>query len=162
LFGLGRRMHFEPGSLGGGQFGGVFAEVPGGFQGQFAGDFVGVASGDGLECGGPAIRGVEDLGKGLAEIEVARAVVVQVVGELVGDGGELVEELAGILLAAGAAGFGVEVMEFLGAEVEEFDEEEDAVGGDVARVADLLDFLVGEGRFGNLGVEWASERCKDK
>jgi hypothetical protein len=46
---------------------------------------------------------------------VARPVVVKVVGELVGNGGELFEEVVGILLAAGAAVFGVEVVNFLGA-----------------------------------------------
>jgi len=59
----------------------------------------------------------------------------------------------GVLLTAGAARFGVEVVDLVGAEVEELDEEEDAVGGEVAGVADLFDFGVGQGGFALLSVE---------
>ncbi len=88
---------------------------------------------------------------------MAGAVVVEVVGELVGDGGELKDEVVGVLLAAGAAGMGVEVVEFLGAEVEEVDEEEDAVGGVVAGLADLVDLGLGEGGVARLGAERRGE-----
>ena len=84
---------------------------------------------------------------------MAGAVVVEVVVELVGDGGELLKEVVGVLLATGAAGMGVEVVDLLDAEVEEFDEEEDALVGVVAGLADLLDLGVGEGGVARLGVE---------
>ena len=106
-------MGFEPGDLVGVDFGGGFAEVADGFEGDFAGDVVGLVVGRGLEGGGPAVGGVEDFGQGFAEVGVAGAVVVEVVGELVGDGGELDDEVVGILFAAGAAGFGVEVLNLL-------------------------------------------------
>jgi hypothetical protein len=48
---------------------------------------------------------------------------------------------------------GVEVLDLLDAEVEEFDEEEDAGVGVVAGVADLVDLGLGEGGVGLLGVE---------
>ena len=73
---------------------------------------------------------------------MAGAVVVEVVGELVGDRGELAEQLAGVLFAAGAARLGVEVLDLLEAEIVEFDEEEDAIAGEVARLADLVGFAV--------------------
>jgi hypothetical protein len=50
---------------------------------------------------------------------------------------------------------GVEVVEFLGAEVEEVDVKKDAVGGVVAGLADLFDLGLGE-----VGVGWlGAERC---
>src|ERR1019366_1094303 len=106
---------------------------------DLAGDVVGLVVGWGFDGGGPALGGFENLGQGLAQVGVAWAVVVEVVGEFVGDGGELHEEIVGVLFAAGAAGFGVEVLNLLGAHVEEFHEEEDAVAGDQAGVADLFD-----------------------
>src|ERR1035437_7606967 len=57
---------------------------------------VGLVVGWGFDGGGPALGGFEDLGQGLAQVGVARAVVVEVVGELVGDGGELLEEVVGV------------------------------------------------------------------
>jgi len=150
---LGWGVGFEPGGLFGDEFGGGFAEVADGLEGELAGDGVGGVIGRGLEGGGPAVGGFEDLGEGLAEVGVAGAVVVEVVGELVGDGGELLEQVVGVLLAAGAAGLGVEVVDLLGAEVEELDEEEDAVGGVVAGVADLLDLFLAEGGIAGLGGE---------
>src|ERR1019366_3261759 len=77
--------------------------------------------------------------------------------EFVGDGGELDEEIVSVLLAAGAAGLGVEVLNCLGARVEEFDEEDDAVAGDKASIAHLIDLLLGEGRPLLLGVERRSD-----
>jgi hypothetical protein len=152
-------MEFEVGGLGGLEFGGVFAEVADGFEGYFAGDAVGGVVGRGLEGGGPAVGGVDDLGQDFAQVDVAGAVVVEVVGELVGDGGELLDEVVGILLAAGAAGMGVEVLNLVDAEVEEFDEEEDAGFGVVAGVADLVDLGLGEGVVVlDLGVERWGQR----
>ena len=63
----------------------------------------------------------------------------------------------GVLLAAGAAGMGVEVVDLLGAEVEELDEEKDAVGGVVAGLADLVDLGLGEVGIALLGVEGRGE-----
>ena len=150
-------MGLEPGGLFGGELGGAFAEVADGFQGELARDGVGVVVGDGLECRGPAIGGVEDLGESLAQVGVAGAVVVEVVGEFVDDGGELAEQIAGVFFAAGAAGLGVEVLDLLEAQVVEFDEEEDAIAGEVAGLADLVDFAVGEGGRGDLGAQGRGE-----
>ena len=63
----------------------------------------------------------------------------------------------GVLLAAGAAGMGVEVVQLLGAQVEELDEEKDAVGGVVAVLSDLIDLGLGEGGVGRLGAEGNGE-----
>jgi len=63
----------------------------------------------------------------------------------------------GVLLATGAAGMGVEVVQFLGAEVEELDEEKDAVGGEVAVLSDLVDLSLGEVGVALLGVEGRGE-----
>jgi hypothetical protein len=150
-------MGLEPGGLIGGELGGVFAEVAEGLDGEAACDVVGVVFGEGVEGGGPAGDGGEDFGEGAAEVDVAGAVFVEVVGELVGDGGELKDEVVGVLLAAGSAGMGVEVVEFLGAEVEEVDEEKDAVGGIVAVLPDLVDLGLGEGGVGGLGAERSGE-----
>ncbi len=73
------------------------------------------------------------------------AVVVEVVVELVGDGGELLEEVVGVLFAAGLAGVGEEVLDGFVAGVEELDEDEDAIVGEVGGVAELLDLAFGEG-----------------
>ncbi len=68
----------------------------------------------------------------------------------------------GVLLAAGAAGLGVEVVNLLGTQVEELHEEQDAVGGFVAGFADLLNFFVGEvGLLLRLGVEGYGERGEE-
>jgi hypothetical protein len=88
---------------------------------------------------------------------VAWAVVVEVVGELVGDGGELKDEVVGVLLAAGTAGMGVEVVQLLSAEVEEVDVKKDAVCGVVAGFADLVDLGLGEVGVARLGVERRGE-----
>jgi hypothetical protein len=153
-------MGLEPGGLVVGELGGVFAEVAEGLEGEAAGDVVGVVFGEGVEGGGPAGDGGEDFGEGAAQIDVAGAVVVEVVGELVGDGGELKDEVVGVLLAARVAGVGVEVVQFLGAEVEKLDEEKDAVGGIVAVLADLVDLSLGEGGVAWLGAEGRGEGKK--
>jgi hypothetical protein len=150
-------MGLEPGDLVGGELGGVFAEVAEGLEGELAGDGIGVVFGEGVEGGGPAVDGGEDLGEGAADVDVAGAVVVEVVGELVGDGGELKDEVVGVLLAAGTAGTGVEVVHLLSAKVEELDEEKYAVGGIVAVLADLVDLGLGEGGVGRLGVKRSGE-----
>jgi hypothetical protein len=67
------------------------------------------------------------------------AVVVQVVVELVGDVGELLEEVVGVLFAARFAWVGEEILDLLVAGVEELDEDEDAIAGIVGGVAELLD-----------------------
>jgi hypothetical protein len=151
FFGWG--VGFEPGVLLWDEFVGGLAEVAQGFKGDLAGDVIGVVVRQRAQGGGPAVVGVEDFGEDLAQVGVAGGVVVEVVGELVGDGGELLDEVVGVLLAAGAAGMGVEVLNLLDAEVEELDEEEDALGGVVAGFADLLDLCVGEGGLVALGVE---------
>jgi chorismate synthase len=52
---------------------------------------------------------------------------------------------------------GVEVVEFLGAEVEEVDVKKDAVGGVVAGLADLVDLGLGEVGVARLGAERRGE-----
>ncbi len=111
------------------ELGGGVAKVANGFEGEFAGDTVGFVVRRGLDGRGPALGGVDELGQGFADVEVAGAVVVEVVVELVGDESDLFEEVVGVLLAAGAAGLCVEVLDGFDAGVDEFDEEEDALGG---------------------------------
>jgi hypothetical protein len=148
---------FEPGGLLFGELGGGLAEVADGFEGDLAGDVVGLVVGWGLDGGGPAFGGFEELGQGFADVGVTRAVVVEVVGELVADGGKLFDEVVGVLLAAGTAGLGVEVVDLLGAEVEELDEEDDAIVGDKAAGTDLLDLAFGESGLMGLCVEGRGE-----
>ena len=90
------------------------------------------------------------------------AVVVEVVVELVGDGGELFEEVVGVLFAAGFAGVGEEILDGLVAGVEELDEDEDAVGGEVGGVAELLDLAFRERGVGVLRVQGQSESQEDE
>ena len=86
------------------------------------------------------------------------AVVVEVVVELVGDGGELLQQIVGILFATGAAWTGVHLLNAFDPGVQELDEDEDAVVGVVGGVAELLDLAVGEGGVVPLGVERQDER----
>src|ERR1700742_4190966 len=150
---FGGRVGGEPGLLVFDELGGFFADVADGFEGELTGEIV-----DGvfrwlLDVGGPAFGGVEELGQGFADVAVAGAVVVEVVVELVGDGGELLEEIVGVLFAAGFARMSEELLNCLGAGVEELDEEEDAVVGDVGRFAELFDLAFGEGAFFGLSVK---------
>jgi hypothetical protein len=133
-----------------------------GFEGESAGDVVGFVVGRGLEIGRPALGGFEEFGKGFADVAVAGAVVVEVVVEFVGDGGELLEEIVGVLPSAGFARVGEEILDRFVAGVEEFDEEENAVGGIVGGFAELLDFAVGESGFRFLGVQGESEREQEE
>src|SRR6266481_5229380 len=80
-----------------------------------------------------------------ADVAVIGTVVVEVIVELVGDVGELTEEIVGVLFAAGFAGVSEEILDPLVALVEELDEDEDAIVGDVSRVAELLDLRFREG-----------------
>jgi len=143
----------EPGALLLDHLGSLFAEVTDGFEGYLAGDVVGFVVGWGFDGGGPAVGGVDELGKGFADVLVVGAVVVKVVVELVGERGELLEEVMCVLFAAGTAGDGVEILDALGAGVEELDVEENAVGGDVGGFADLLDLGLGECVLVALGVD---------
>ena len=54
-------------------------------SGEFAGDTVDVVLGWGLDGGGPALGGIDELRQGLADVAVVGAVVVEVVVELVCD-----------------------------------------------------------------------------
>lgn len=73
------------------------------------------------------------------------AVVIQVVVEFVCNGGELFEEVVGVLFAAGLSGVGVQGSDGVAAGVEEFDEDQDAVVGDIGGGAQLLDLGFREG-----------------
>ena len=150
---FGGRVGGEPGALVFDEAGGFVVDVANAFEGERAGDVVGVAVGGGPEGGGPAIGGLEEFGELFAEVGVTRTVVVKVVVELVGDGGELLEEVVEIVFAAGSAGLGDEFLDSFRAGVEEFDKGGDAVGGDVGGLAELLDLGVGHGFVGVLGVE---------
>ncbi len=134
----------EPGLLVFDELGGFFADVADGFESQLAGEVVGCVLGWLLEVGGPALGGIEELGQGFADVAVVGAVVVEIVVELVGDGGELLEQVVGVLLAAGLAWVGVEILDGFVAGVEELDEDEDAIVGEVGGLAELLDLAFGE------------------
>jgi len=139
------RMGGEPGLLVFDEARGFFADVVDGLEGKFAGEIVFRVLGRLFDVGGPAFGGIDELGEDFAEVLMLRAVVVEVVVEFVGDGGELVEEVVGVLFAAGFAGVGEEVLNPLIARVEELDEDEDAIAGVVGGFAELLDFALGHG-----------------
>ena len=141
---------------------GLFPYVADGFEGEFARDAVDFVVGWRFQGRRPALRGFEEFGQRLANVAVAGAVVVEVVVELVGDGGELLKEVVGVLLAARLAGVGEEVLDGLVAGVEEFDEDQDAVVGDVGGVTELLDLAFGEGGVAALRVEVRREDQQDE
>jgi hypothetical protein len=91
-----------------------------------------------------------------------RAVVIEVVVEFVGDGGELLEEVMGILFAAGLARMCEEVLNGFVAGVEKLDEDENSVRGEVGGVAELFDLALGESAVISLGVEGQSEGEEEK
>jgi hypothetical protein len=159
---FGRWVGEKPGLLVLDEAGGFFADVADGFEGEFAGDAVGSVVGRGLQIGGPALGGVEELGKRLADVAVVGAVVVEIVVELVGDGGELLEEVVSVLLAAGFAGVGEELLNGFVAVVEEFDEDQDTVVGDIGGGAKLLDFGFGEDGIAALGVQRQGESAQEE
>jgi hypothetical protein len=146
-------MGGEPGLLVFNETGGFFADVADGLESQFAGEVVGGVLGRLFEGGGPPLGGVEEFGKGLADVAVVRTVVVKVVVKLVCDGGELLEQIVGVLLAARFAWVGEEILNGLGTGVEEFDEDKDAIGGEVRRLAELLHLTLREGALVGLSVE---------
>jgi hypothetical protein len=92
---------------------------------------------------------------------VVRSVVIEVVVELVGDVGELLEEVVGILFAAGPAGMSEEVLDLLVARVEELDEDEDAIAWEIGGVAELFYFTFRQGVVAALGVEGRDEGEED-
>jgi len=73
---------------------------------------------------------------------VARAVVVEIVVELVCDRGELLEEVVDILFTARPTGFRDDLLEALCAGIEELDEDGDAIARDIGSLAELLDLGV--------------------
>ncbi len=155
------RVSGEPGLLIFDQVGGLLADVADGFEGEFAGEVVYGVFGRRLDVRGPALGGVEKLGEDFADVFVMGAVVVEIVVELVGDVGELLEEVVGILFAAGPAGMGEEVLDLLVARVEELDEDEDAIAWEVGGVAELLYLAFREGVVAALGVEGRDEGEED-
>jgi hypothetical protein len=150
-------MGREPGLLIIDEARGLFANVTDGFKGKFAREVVDGIFGGLFQVGGPALGGVEEFGQRLADVAVVWAVVVEVVVELVGDGGELFEQVVGVLFATGFARMGEEVQDCLVPGVEEFDEDENAIVGKVGGLAELLDLAFREGRVGTLSVERQSE-----
>lgn len=156
-------MGSEPGALGFDEFRGVLAEIVDGIEGQFAGDVVGLVVGRGFDVGGPAIGGLEKLGERFADVVVAAAVFVEVVFELVDDGSELFEEVVGVLLAARAARGGEEIMDSIGALVEEPGEDENTVARNVSGFAELLDLCFRESVVVVLGVKRPNvKRCGER
>jgi hypothetical protein len=153
-----RRMREEPGLLLFDELRGLVVEIADGFEGEPTGDIVGFVIGWGLQVGRPALGGVDELGKGFADVAVARTVVVEVVVELVGDGGELLEEVVCVLFATGFARVGEEILDGFVAGIEEFDEEENAVAGIIGDLSELLDFALGECGLGALSVEVRSRQ----
>ena len=154
---FGGRMGGEPCLLLFDEPGGLFAEVADRFEGELAGDVVSVVVGRRLQAGGPAFGGFEELGESLANVAVMRAIVVEVVSQLVGDGGELLEEIVGVLLPAGPAWMGEERLYVFVAIVQKFNEDHDAVVGDIGRRAKLFDFGVGEDVIFGLSVQGHNE-----
>jgi hypothetical protein len=151
-------MREEPGLLLFDELRGLVMEVAHGFEGESTGDIVGFVIGWGLQIRRPALGGVDELGKSFADVAVARTVVVEVVVELVGDGGELFHEIVSVLFAAGFARAGEEILDGFVTGVEEFDEDENAVAGIVGDLAELLDFALGEGGLGALSVKVRSKQ----
>jgi hypothetical protein len=147
----------EPGLLVFDELGGFFSEIVDGFEGDFAGDAVGFVVGRGLQVRGPALGGIDQLGERFADVAVMNAVVLEIVIELIGDGGELLEEVVGVLFAPGAAGMGEEVLNGLIALVEKFDEDQDAVVGEIGGGSELVDLGVGEDVIFLLSVERRGE-----
>jgi hypothetical protein len=93
---------------------------------------------------------------------VVGAVVIQIVVELVGYGGELLEEVVSVLFAAGFAGVGEERLYVFVAVVEKLDEDKDAIIRDIGGGAKLFDFAFGEGGVGALGVQGQGESKEDQ
>jgi len=63
-----------------------------------------------------------------------------------------------VLLAAGATRPGVETLQGIYPDIDELDEEQNPVIGDVSRVAELLDLSFGEGSFVSLReCPWSKE-----
>jgi hypothetical protein len=150
-------MGGEPGLLLFDEVRDLFANVTDGFEGKFAREVV-----DGIfrglfQVGGPALGGVKEFGQRFADVAVVRTVVVEVVVELVGDGGELFEQVVRVLFATGFARMGEEVLDCLVAGVEKLDEDENTIVGKVGGLAELLDLAFREGRVGTLSVERQSE-----
>jgi hypothetical protein len=154
---LGRWVGGEPGLLLFDEASGLFAYVADGFEGQFAGETVGGVFRWLFEVGGPALGGVEEFGQGFANVAMVGAVVVKVVVELVGDCSELLEKVVSIFFATGLAGVSEEILDRLVSGVEELDEDEDAIVGEVGRFAELLDFTFGEGGVAALCVKGQNE-----
>jgi hypothetical protein len=155
-------MREEPSFLLFDELRGLVVEVADSFEGEPAGDIVGFVIGWRLQVGGPALGSVDEFGKGFADVAMARTVVVEVIVEFVGDGGELFEEVVRVLLATGFARAGEEILDGFVTGVEELDEEKDAVTGIVGDLSELLDFAIGECGVGALSVQVRSkERQKE-
>jgi len=159
---FGGRVGGEPGLLIFDELGGFLADIADGFQGEFAREIVGGVFRGLFDVGRPAFRGFEELGQGFADVAVVGAVVVEVVVELVGYGGELFEEVVGVFFAARFARMGEEILDGFVAGVEELDEDEDAIVGDVGGVAKLLDLSFGEGFIVSLRAQRQSKSEKHK
>jgi len=152
----------EPGLLVFDELRGFFADVANGFESKFAREVVGCVFRRLLDVGGPAFGGVEEFGQSFADIAVTGAVVVEVVVEFVGDGGELLEEVVGVLLASGFARMSEEVLDGFGADVEEFDKDENAIVGVVGGCAELFDLAFGESAVVGLSVKGQSKSKEEK
>lgn len=150
-------MGGEPGLLVFDELGGFFPKIVDGFEGDFAGDAVGFVVGRGLQVGRPALGGIDQLGERFADVAMMNAVVLEIVIELIGDGGELLEEVVRVLFAPRAAGVGEEVLDGLVALVEKFDKDDDAVAGVIGGGSELVDLGVGEDVIFFLGVERRGE-----
>jgi hypothetical protein len=85
---------------------------------------------------------------------VAGTVVCQVVVEFIGDRGELLQQVVGVLFPAGATWLRIHILDALHARVQKFDEQQDGLGGYVAGLPHLLNFFVGERTGARLRRQW--------
>jgi len=93
---------------------------------------------------------------------VSRTVVVEVVVEFVGDAGELFEEIVEVLLTTRFAWADGQGLDGFSADVEQLDEDEDTIVGDVGGVAQLFYLSIGHRIALALGVHRQREEHKEK
>jgi hypothetical protein len=150
---FGGRVSGKPGLLISDELRGFFADVADGLKGKFAREVICGVFGRLFEVGGPALGGVEKLGQDFTDVAMVGTVVVEVVVEFVGDGGKLLEEIVCVFFATGFARVSEEILDGLVARIEELDEDQNAIAGDIGGVAKLLDLSFRESALATLGME---------
>src|SRR6185312_6761970 len=133
-----RWMGCKPRFLRRDKLGSVVPKISDRFKSQLAGYVISGIVGRGLDVRRPAVCSLDKFRQRLADVTVPRGIVVEVVLQLVGDGGELLKEIVSILFAAGTAWMREQVMDGPGTFVKEFNEDHDAVARNIRRVAKLL------------------------